>query len=298
MTTNPPKLPQVDQAQVPNAEKSFKWLIILLAIVAGCLLAFYFLNFHGGIGDKGDFGAFGDYFGGVLNPILGFATVSLLVWSLKYQMDELALSRQELALTRQELSETKEETALSRKAMEAQVDHLHKEAKLNELLRLMATMKTKCDHMLNSKVNESSISLSGTNPDGSAWASHTVILDRMTYAKALDEFMPSKHNNDVNKQHVEKLIKQYKVPNSSWLKLEELLCLYTQLALSYYDINNSNEFAAVYLSEAMDMLGPFNEIFQTDETTTLLRRVQNAINDARSIMLFNSLCSDDVTHSD
>lgn len=298
MTTPSTPLQAELQTQTHKSETSFKWLILLLTAVAACLLIMYFMNFNGGWGNQGDFGAFGDFLGGVLNPILGFATVGLLIWSLKLQMNELSLSRQELALTRQELAETKAETALSRKAVEAQVDHLHKEAKINELLRLMATMKTKCDHMLNSRVNEDPISLLDTNPDGSVLTSHTVILNRMTYAQALDELMPSKHNNDVSKQHAEKLIEQYKKPNSSWLKLEELLCLYTQLALSYYDINNSNEFAAVYLSEATDMLGPFNDIFQTDETTTLLRRVQNASNDARSIMLFNSLCSDDVTHYD
>ncbi|MDR6962513.1 hypothetical protein [Shewanella putrefaciens] len=37
MTTNPPKLPQADQAQVSRAEKFFKWLIILLTTIAGCL---------------------------------------------------------------------------------------------------------------------------------------------------------------------------------------------------------------------------------------------------------------------
>lgn len=263
----------------------------------GLFTDFVLFNLHGGVGDKGDFGAFGDYFGGVLNPILGFATVSLLVWSLKYQMDELALSRQELALTRQELAETKEETALSRKAMEAQVDHLHKEAKLNELLRLMATMKTKCDNMLNCKVNEDDITLGGINSDRGAFSTYANSLNEMTYAHVLNVYMPTKDKNMFN-QLAEKFRLQYEAPNSSWQELEALLCLYTQLALTYYDINNSTEFAAVYLKEAMDMLKPFNDIFQTDEATKLLDRVQIANNDARSIMLYDCLCSDDVTDSD
>ncbi len=44
---------------------------------------------------------FGDYFGGVLNPIFGFATVSLLVWSIQIQLRELKLTRDELKLNTQ-----------------------------------------------------------------------------------------------------------------------------------------------------------------------------------------------------
>ncbi|MCS6175861.1 hypothetical protein [Shewanella baltica] len=296
--TTPSASPQAEQqTQTHKSETSFWWLIILLAVIAAFLLTLYFMNFNGGWGNQGDFGAFGDFLGGVLNPILGFATVGLLIWSLKMQMKELSLSNQQLALTRQELKETKEETALSRKAMEDQVKHLQKEAKLNELLRLMATMKTKCDNMLNSKVNEDDIIIEGVNLHRGVYRNYCNSLNDMTYAYVLNVFMPSIDNDKLN-QLAEEFRLQYEAPNSSWQELEALLCLYTQLALSYYDINNSTEFAAVYLKEAMNMLGPFNEIFQTDETTKLLDKVQSASNDARSIMLYDSLCSDNVTHSD
>lgn len=304
MTTNPPKLPQAEQTQTDKTAIPFKKIIVPLAIFAACLLVPYFWNFHGAWGNQGDFGAFGDFFGGILNPILGFATVTLLIWSLNLQLNELSLSRKELslsrkelALTRKELAETKEETALSRKAMEDQVDHLHKEAKLNELLRLMATMKTKCDNMLNCKVNEDDITLGSINSNRGVYSTYANSLNEMTYAHVLYVYIPSKDKHMFN-QLAEKFRLQYETPNSSWQELEALLCLYTQLALSYYDINNSTEFAAVYLKEAMDILKPFNDIFQTDETTKLLHRVQSASNDARSIMLYDCLCSDDVTHSD
>lgn len=153
MTTNPPKLPQAEQAKTDKTAIPFKKIIIPLAIFATCLLVPYFWNFHGAWGNQGDFGTFGDFFGGILNPILGFATVTLLVWSLNIQLNELALSRQELALTRQELAETKEETALSRKAVEAQVDHLKKDAQLNELRQILAIQIEFIDKCLNTKVH-------------------------------------------------------------------------------------------------------------------------------------------------
>lgn len=254
MTTNPPKLPQVDQAQVPNAEKSFKWLIILLAIVAGCLLAFYFSIFHGGVGDKGDFGAFGDYFGGVLNPILGFATVSLLVWSLKYQMDELALSRQELALTRQELAETKEETALSRKAMEEQVNHIKNEAKLNELTRLLERSQRKYDALINQTFPITGVK---TNPNTTrvikdsydSLLNKTLLnADPVTYEAII--LASTKDENVINHLNI--------------LRRETILI--SDLALKYYSLNESEEFARAYMFDSYDMLQAISRIYP-DEIT-------------------------------
>ncbi|MCU8035046.1 MULTISPECIES: hypothetical protein [unclassified Shewanella] len=254
MTTNPPKQLQAKQAQTPRAEKSFKWLIILLAIVAGCLLAFYFLNFRGGIGDKGDFGAFGDYFGGVLNPILGFATVSLLVWSLKYQMDELALSRQELALTRQELAETKEETALSRKAMEEQVNHIKNEAKLNELTRLLDLSQKKYEVIIGQpfpvkSVQTSPQSTQMLNDTYHSFLNNTLLhVDPHYYPKFA---LAVTKNEDVT-SHLNRLRRE--------------TILISDLALKYYSINESEEFARAYMFDSYDMLQIISRIYP-DEIT-------------------------------
>ncbi|MEL4293005.1 hypothetical protein [Shewanella xiamenensis] len=254
MTTNPPKQLQAEQAQTPRAEKSFKWLIILLAIVAGCLLVFYFLNFHGGIGDKGDFGAFGDYFGGVLNPILGFATVGLLVWSLKYQMDELALSRQELALTRQELAETKEETALSRKAMQDQVKHIEKEAQLNELTRLLERSQRKFEIMMSQDFPLRYITLPDSN--------HIALND--TYQSLLDftllnvDHFTAKAISDEATSHPN--IR----PKLNNLRKEAIL--FSDLALKYYSINKSHKFARAYLLDAHEFIQIISRLYPDDIT--------------------------------
>lgn len=271
MTTNPPKLPQADQAKAPSAEKSFKWLIILLAIVAGCLLAFYFLNFHGGIGDKGDFGAFGDYFGGVLNPILGFATVSLLVWSLKYQMDELALSRQELALTRQELAETKEETALSRKAVEAQVEHLKKEAQLNELRQILAIQIEFIDKCLSTKVHGEYIGFSSAG----------------NYIEfTLSDFLNESGNISTDSNIYFKKQLSASTPNPILNNMEELkqyLYQYSVLALEYKQASSEVIFAFPYLTKAITLiytLSKFShsqelEIFKEEINRTLKPNVED-----------------------
>lgn len=73
-----------------------KWGVIV-SIIA--LTSFYFFNFYATtVLTQESSAQFGDYFGGVLNPILGFATVSLLVWSIQIQLRELKFTRDELEL--------------------------------------------------------------------------------------------------------------------------------------------------------------------------------------------------------
>lgn len=58
-------------------------------VIAGALLA-YFLNFNewlGFSGDKGEWGAFGDFVGGFSNPILTFITMCLLIGSINLQRE-------------------------------------------------------------------------------------------------------------------------------------------------------------------------------------------------------------------
>ncbi|MDT3296086.1 hypothetical protein Q4Q57_13140 [Shewanella sp. SP2S2-6] len=249
MTTNPPRLPQADQAQVPHAEKSFKWLIILLALVASCLLAFYFSIFHGGVGDKGDFGAFGDYFGGVLNPILGFATVGLLVWSLKYQMDELAL-------TRQVLKETQKEAALSRQAMEAQVEHLQKEAKLNELTRLLERAYKKYEVITSTPFPVTMIKNTMLNE-----TYYSLLHNRIQY---FDIQTKNEINNIMNAN---------KDMKTKLDKVRRETILISDLALKYYSINESTEFARAYLFDSFDMLQAVERIYQNEITQDRLSTI-------------------------
>lgn len=46
-----------------------------------------------------EIGQVGDYFGGLINPLLSFFTIVLLIWALQIQIKELALTRAELKLS-------------------------------------------------------------------------------------------------------------------------------------------------------------------------------------------------------
>lgn len=63
-------------------------------------------------------GTIGDYFGGLINPLLGFVSFCALLYTIRIQMKSLAKQSEELELTREELRATKEELARSAKAQE------------------------------------------------------------------------------------------------------------------------------------------------------------------------------------
>lgn len=63
-------------------------------------------------------GTIGDYFGGLINPLLGFVSFCALLYTIRIQMKSLAKQSEELELTREELKATKEELARSAKAQE------------------------------------------------------------------------------------------------------------------------------------------------------------------------------------
>lgn len=75
----------------------FMFIIVIIA---------YISNFHEQSlsKDSGDWGTFGDYMGGILNPILAFLSFLALLQTIKIQSRELKASREELELTREELA--------------------------------------------------------------------------------------------------------------------------------------------------------------------------------------------------
>lgn len=260
--TTPSTSPQAgQQTQTHESDTSFRWLVILLAIIAASLLGLYFMNFNGDWGNQGDFGAFGDFLGGVLNPILGFATVGLLIWSLKLQMNELALSRQELTLTRQELAETKKETSLSRKAMEEQVNHIKNEAKLNELTRLLERSQKKYEVMMNASFPIKSFPLSQDTNQSINDSYNSLLNDTiLTVGGTSSAFIINAAlRNRTAKRHL--------------VKLRRETILISDLALKYYSVNESTEFARAYLFDSFDMLQTIGRIYPNEITQNRLSTI-------------------------
>ncbi len=74
---------------------------IILPVVGAALALMVLVYLHGNatiedeLGGPTQFGQFGDYIGGVLNPIFGFLTVLLLIGTAQHSRKELNLARQE-----------------------------------------------------------------------------------------------------------------------------------------------------------------------------------------------------------
>lgn len=75
--------------------KEFVFVSCLVGVIVIATWGYYFWTFaEKGPGDQGTFGTFGDFVGGVLNPILSAVTVLYLVRSFGIQSDALAKSEQ------------------------------------------------------------------------------------------------------------------------------------------------------------------------------------------------------------
>lgn len=95
---------------------------VLVPVVIGAIaIALYRAHFPGDlVSNQSEWGVFGDFFGGLLNPIVGIVTLVLLVKTLLSQQRAIELQSDELALQRQELKSQREETARSTAALDAQ----------------------------------------------------------------------------------------------------------------------------------------------------------------------------------
>jgi hypothetical protein len=273
MTTNPPSIANSTTTESVNAGSdttkseqtdkgiSFKWLFVVLGSISLSLIAFYYFNFgyrlEMGFGNQADFGAFGDFLGGVLNPILGFATVGLLIWSLKMQRDELSLSRQELALTRLELKETKEETALSRQAMQEQVEHLKNDSSLKELRELLSMQMNFIDASLNYSL-EIELPL-------------TCEIKLFT----LDEIL----NKDIPWSTIEYL--SYSENTNLVLEkfnlLEQQVVQYSMLTREYFEITNKPTYTMPYLTNALTMARRIQEIRPSNHIDSVIESIGDSI---------------------
>ncbi|CAB3904445.1 putative phage abortive infection protein [Achromobacter ruhlandii] len=105
----------------------FEWVwltaAVLIPIVVGIVaIALYRAHFpgHFAVDDQGKWGTFGDFIGGILNPVVGVVTLVLLVRTLLSQQKAIQLQSEELRLQRRELALQRAETAKSTQALDDQ----------------------------------------------------------------------------------------------------------------------------------------------------------------------------------
>ncbi|TMO54095.1 hypothetical protein [Pseudoalteromonas phenolica] len=121
-----------------SADVSMNRIPIFALVLTAVLFGYYlssFTSFFPLTGEaenwgelRGQFGALGDFFGGLLNPVLSFCTIVLLIFSLRVQMGELSLSRKELKRTRlaheQQLKDAKFAANSTNEYQKTQIENL------------------------------------------------------------------------------------------------------------------------------------------------------------------------------
>lgn len=109
------------EKKLKEREKAFDLVygIVLgfVVIVVGFYM-YHFRSYYISL-NPDDWGTFGDFMGGTLNPLLAFFSFMLLLLNLKLQREQLDKTEEQLDLNREELKLTREEL---KKAADAQVD--------------------------------------------------------------------------------------------------------------------------------------------------------------------------------
>lgn len=84
--------------------KFLNWiLVVAILLFVGLLLIYYFNISDLSENKKGEWGTFGDFIGGTLNPLFALFSLFAIIYTIKIQTEELELSREELEATREEL---------------------------------------------------------------------------------------------------------------------------------------------------------------------------------------------------
>ncbi|MEV9642856.1 putative phage abortive infection protein [Aliarcobacter butzleri] len=110
-----------------NDEERTRKSLFYIFIIALCIIGSIFLIelilvicFY----DIDKLGAFGDFFGGMINPLLTFCTFMALLMTIILQQRELKLSREQVAISTEELGHTRKATEISSEALTQQAKSL------------------------------------------------------------------------------------------------------------------------------------------------------------------------------
>ena len=91
-----------------NKLNLLNWILGFAILLLSALVIIYFYFIFGlEDSEKGNWGTFGDFIGGTLNPIFALFSLFAIIYTIKIQTEELELSRQELSDTKQELKESR-----------------------------------------------------------------------------------------------------------------------------------------------------------------------------------------------
>jgi uncharacterized membrane protein len=125
-------------------ESLSKTTLIIVVLIGVIELIVFFSHFawpfnKAILGSHEQFGAFGDFIGGTLNPLLQFVVISMLFWSIQVQRKELENSNKILVATQYELTQTKIANEKQASALSAQIKFYISKEKFDQQIALINT---------------------------------------------------------------------------------------------------------------------------------------------------------------
>lgn len=123
-----------------------KWILILVLMLLCfvCSLIYWYYNeiWLLGFNDyPAAFGQMGDFFGGLLNPVLAFSSFIALLYTIFIQTKQLEISRKELIATRAELKASIEAQQESSRALKGQLDLLQSQKFYDIFYKMVADIE-------------------------------------------------------------------------------------------------------------------------------------------------------------
>lgn len=89
-----------DEIELAKLKKQMFYSKLIVGSIITIVLALYFSNFHVSVSvDNGDWGTFGDFFGGILNPVIASFALYWLITSVNLQIQELKKTNEALEKT-------------------------------------------------------------------------------------------------------------------------------------------------------------------------------------------------------
>lgn len=115
------------------------WGVAAIAFLL--VFSLYFVRFPAGFSaNNGDWGTFGDFVGGVLNPFFAFLSFTALLMTIILQSRQLEISSDELRASREELAKTSQALEESRAIAAEQIEHIRNQARKEDALRMVSNI--------------------------------------------------------------------------------------------------------------------------------------------------------------
>ncbi|MGE4419183.1 MAG: putative phage abortive infection protein [Sulfurimonas sp.] len=155
--------------------KNLNWLLLVALIFLIVVLSTYFYSFHHTLSsDKSEWGTFGDFVGGTLNPLFAFLSLFAIIYTIRIQTEELEYSRKELEATKEELEKSRIAQQEQSESFKIQNESIKQQAFENTFFQLVnALTDTKNNISVNVKIGKTHTHHAYDNPQRAVFKIHT-----------------------------------------------------------------------------------------------------------------------------